>query len=777
MQRQCYQTYCTIIPSHSASTMKKLSFILVILLAATSLRAATGSNFDPPLPPDPGPVFELTMEASIPEAATLTGAGLYDANKSITVTCATEEGYRFDYWSAAGERLSTSSSYTFQMPASNLHLTAHITALSKHTLTVNTSVDSAAVVTGQGEYFPGQAVQITCTMHKDYTFQHWTLDGQYYSNKRNHTFTTTDKDQVLTAVCTYTPVRQVIVRSNSTKTGTVSTSGGTYSVGHTLTIRATPKTEYIFSHWERNGQYYSDQANINYTVTEEDAELVAFFLFSPAQPDDPATELTSTIYIVAEPQNAATFNIQSGKKHPEGDTLYISAQLRSNYVLDGWYINDQCVSNTLEVVHIVGRKDATLTLRATEIRSYPLTLVSLPSGVVSFNRSSQTNVKASETIQLNATVKNQYMFDGWYEADSLISTSLTIQYQMPNRAVTLTAKASAINNGGGFDPLPPAEPELEKVYINAYPDNATMGKVTGAAMHVVGDTITLEAIPYTGYQFVRWSDYDTNPIKTIIVSEDITLVAYFKQATYQLQVSSSDETKGTVTGSGNYPYLSYQTIKAIPNTGYEFVRWSNGSTDQVYTLQIKSDSTLIAEFQEQEYHLNVSSSNAQAGYVTGAGTYHYGETAIITATPNTGYNFLQWSDGDTHISRQIVVTNNITLVAFFTAQQFDLILTSEAPAMGYVIGEGKYDYATELTIQAIPYKGYQFLQWSNGITDNPYTFVLTEHTTLVASFIEDRPTAISNTPSPITNCQKIIYNAQLLIIRDGKTYNAMGQEL
>ena len=165
------------------------------------------------------------------------------------------------------------------------------------------------------------------------------------------------------------------------------------------------------------------------------------------------------------------------------------------------------------------------------------------------------------------------------------------------------------------------------------------------------------------------------------------------------------------------------------------------------------------------------------GDVTGAGTYHYGETTIITATPNTGYNFLQWSDGDTHTSRQIVVTNNITLVAFFTAQQFDLILTSEDPAMGYVIGEGKYDYATELTIQAIPYKGYQFLQWSNGITDNPYTFVLTEHTTLVASFIEDRPTAISNTPSPITNCQKIIYNAQLLIIRDGKTYNAMGQEM
>ena len=35
----------------------------------------------------------------------------------------------------------------------------------------------------------------------------------------------------------------------------------------------------------------------------------------------------------------------------------------------------------------------------------------------------------------------------------------------------------------------------------------------------------------------------------------------------------------------------------------------------------------------------------------------------------------------------------------------------------------------------------------------------------------------TNTPSPMTNCQKIIRNGQLLILRDGKTYNVMGQEL
>ena len=41
------------------------------------------------------------------------------------------------------------------------------------------------------------------------------------------------------------------------------------------------------------------------------------------------------------------------------------------------------------------------------------------------------------------------------------------------------------------------------------------------------------------------------------------------------------------------------------------------------------------------------------------------------------------------------------------------------------------------------------------------------------------PTGVENThsPSPMTDCQKVIHNGQLLILRDGKTYNVMGQAL
>ena len=38
-------------------------------------------------------------------------------------------------------------------------------------------------------------------------------------------------------------------------------------------------------------------------------------------------------------------------------------------------------------------------------------------------------------------------------------------------------------------------------------------------------------------------------------------------------------------------------------------------------------------------------------------------------------------------------------------------------------------------------------------------------------------TDMENIQSPITNCQKIIRNGQLIILRDGKTYTAMGAEI
>lgn len=58
-------------------------------------------------------------------------------------------------------------------------------------------------------------------------------------------------------------------------------------------------------------------------------------------------------------------------------------------------------------------------------------------------------------------------------------------------------------------------------------------------------------------------------------------------------------------------------------------------------------------------------SDSLGGIVTGTGAYRPGETAVLTATPAEGYEFVGWSDGTTDNPRQIVATQNTTLVAAF----------------------------------------------------------------------------------------------------------------
>ncbi len=53
------------------------------------------------------------------------------------------------------------------------------------------------------------------------------------------------------------------------------------------------------------------------------------------------------------------------------------------------------------------------------------------------------------------------------------------------------------------------------------------------------------------------------------------------------------------------------------------------------------------------------------GTVSGGGSYAAGATATLTATPNTGYHFVQWQDGNTQNPRTITVTGDATYTAAF----------------------------------------------------------------------------------------------------------------
>lgn len=63
--------------------------------------------------------------------------------------------------------------------------------------------------------------------------------------------------------------------------------------------------------------------------------------------------------------------------------------------------------------------------------------------------------------------------------------------------------------------------------------------------------------------------------------------------------------------------------------------------------------------------ITATSADPAMGTVTGGGTYNGGATATLTATPNTGYHFVQWQDGNTQNPRTITVTGDATYTAAF----------------------------------------------------------------------------------------------------------------
>ena len=116
------------------------------------------------------------------------------------------------------------------------------------------------------------------------------------------------------------------------------------------------------------------------------------------------------------------------------------------------------------------------------------------------------------------------------------------------------------------------------------------------------------------------------------------------------------------------------TVTATPNTGYAFVNWTESgtqvSTNASYTFTASVNRTLVANFVSYIHHCRLASP-AGSGTVTGGGTYNSGASVTVTATPNAGYAFVNWTESGTQVSTNASYTFtasvNRTLVANFVS--------------------------------------------------------------------------------------------------------------
>ena len=151
---------------------------------------------------------------------------------------------------------------------------------------------------------------------------------------------------------------------------------------------------------------------------------------------------------------------------------------------------------------------------------------------------------------------------------------------------------------------------------------------------------------------------------------------------YTVNVISSNDAYGSVSGGGTYDEGTEITLTATPYEGYRFVSWNDENTENPRTITVTSDSTFVAIFeaeQAQQYTITVLSVNDAYGSVSGGGTYYDGDTVAISAIPNDGYSFVSWDDGDESSPRTIVVTSDSTFIADFVKCEITQTIDTVVP--------------------------------------------------------------------------------------------------
>ena len=214
----------------------------------------------------------------------------------------------------------------------------------------------------------------------------------------------------------------------------------------------------------------------------------------------------------------------------------------------------------------------------------------------------------------------------------------------------------------------------------------------------------------------------------------------------QLTLTANPVLGGTLTGSGTFAQGSLVTVVATANTGYTFFNWTDGvtvaSTSASYQFAMAGNKTLVANF-TPKFAVTVLSNPLLGGVTSGAGSFNPGASVTVTAVPNVGFTFTNWTEGVTIISTNatyvFTVAANRALTANYSAIPNFTVGVSANPLLGGVVtGGGSFISGASATVIATANVGFTFTNWTEGATiastNATYLFPVTANRILVANF-------------------------------------------
>lgn len=231
--------------------------------------------------------------------------------------------------------------------------------------------------------------------------------------------------------------------------------------------------------------------------------------------------------------------------------------------------------------------------------SHDLTIEAVPKEGGSFNLNATTSYAEGDNVSIRAYSNAGYSFLAWEQDGSVVSTSASFTYTMPDRNVNLVARYKYAPS----NPSEPDEPDIP-VYsvlnLTASPSEGGHFNVSSGNRYEVGTKVELRAYTNSYYTFRNWTE-NGNVIST--------------SSTFQYEIK-----KGNPTLVANYDFT--------PNSPSE-------PSDPVFVRKL---------------YLNCSPSGAGYFNVTSGNEYESGSSVNLRAYSYQDYTFLNWTVGDSVIS-------------------------------------------------------------------------------------------------------------------------------
>lgn len=274
------------------------------------------------------------------------------------------------------------------------------------------------------------------------------------------------------------------------------------------------------------------------------------------------------------------------------------------------------------------KREISLLIPVTERVYYNVKLEADSGGTV--EPAGEFSILEDSLLHITASAKDYYSFAYWENG-----------YANPDREVIITSDTTFKAYFKEFDRY--------NIYLTAT-EGGQASSNKDSAYNTEKITITASANDH--YRFVKWSDGNTDPVRDITVTSDISLQAIFEPVIYTITSSVSPAKSGNVSGSGEYPYNSTAILTATANTatGYAFEKWiidATTSTDNPLKLQITGPHNIVAHFYKPITSLSVTHPTSSSKLLLSNKTVHI--SPMISPADAT-YKQLAWSSSDTSVA-------------------------------------------------------------------------------------------------------------------------------